>query len=136
MADIVSTEAAVAVVFPLKAEIHTCLAGAAITAGELVYLDSNGVAQLADGSAAGTAYPYGLALQSAGIGQAFNVLKRGHVAGFTITQAYWAQVFVSDTAGAIADAAGTVDVSIGRVVPMTDKALTKVLFIDIDYDLP
>ncbi len=134
MADLVSTEAAVAVIFPLKAEIHTAIAAVAITAGQVVYFDSGGDADLADGSAAGTATLKGIALNSAGAGQAFNILKRGHVAGYTLTQAFEAQIWLSDTAGALADATGTVGVPCGRVVPMTDKARTKVLFFDIAWN--
>lgn len=133
MADIVVTAANVAVIFPMKAEIHTGLAGAAISAGQLVYVDANGDLQLADASVAGTAAARGMALQTVGAAQALNFLKRGHVAGHTITQAYDAEVFVSDTAGAAADAAGTVSTHVGRIVPMTDKDQTKVMFVDLTY---
>lgn len=134
MADLAYTEANVAVVFPLKAEIHTVILGAAVEAGQAVYLDSSGDGDLADASAAGTATLKGLALNSGGAGQAINILKRGHVFGFTLTQAYEAQIFLSDTAGDLADAAGTVSVPCGRVVSMTDKDRTKVLFFDIAWN--
>ncbi len=135
MADIVVAEAAVAVVFPLKAEIHTAILAAAVTAGEAVYVVvASADLDLADASAANQlAELRGIALESGGIGQAINILKRGHIAGFTIPQAHDAEVFLSDTAGALADAAGTVTVHAGRVIALTDKARTKVLFIDIPW---
>jgi hypothetical protein len=134
MADLVVTEAKVGVLFPLKAEIHTMIAAVAITAGQAVYQDSAGKADLADASAAGTAGMRGIALQSAGIGQPINVLKRGHVEGFTIAQAYDAPLYLSDTAGAIADAAGTVSYLVGIVVGLTDKDITKAVFIDLSWN--
>lgn len=134
MADLVVTNTSVGVLFPLKAEIHTWIAAAAITAGEAVYQDSSGEADLADASVAGTAQFRGIALQDAGIGQAVNVLKKGHIEGFTISQAYDAQIFVSNTAGALADAAGVVSVAVGRVVALSDKDRTKVLFIDYPWN--
>ena len=134
MADIVVVNTAIGVLFPLKAEIHTWIAAVALTAGQAVYQDSSGEADLADASVAGTAEFRGIALQDAGAGQAVNVLKKGHVEGFTIAQAYDAQLFVSNTAGAVADAAGVVTTAIGRVVALSDKDRTKVLFIDYPWN--
>jgi hypothetical protein len=120
--------------FPFKAVIHTVIAGAAISAGQPVYVDSNGVAQLGDASAAGTATVKGLALQTVGAAQGLNILKEGHVEGCGVSGlAYSALVYLSDTAGALADGAGTVTKVIGSVVPVTDKDLTKVLYVDLDW---
>lgn len=127
MADLAFTEAAVALVFPLKSIVHTGLAGAAITAGQVVYIDSSGDLQLADASAAGTATVRGVALESGGAGQAIDWCEEGWLFGFTLSQAYSAAIYLSDTAGDLADAAGTVSVLCGRVVAMSDKAQTKVL---------
>ncbi len=136
MADLTATAAAVAVIFPLKAEIHTAIAGAAITAGQPVYVDTNGKAQLGDASAAGTAALRGIALQTVGAGQAFNMCKRGHLEGMGVSgEAYDAPMYLSDTAGSLADAAGTVSLIVGVVAPMTDKDLTKVLFVDLLWNL-
>lgn len=135
MADLVVTEAAVAAIFPLKAEIHTMIAAEAITAGQVVFQDTAGKAQLADANAAGEQQARGIALTSGGAGQAINILKKGHVAGYTLSQAYDAQIFLSDTVGALADAAGTLSVPVGRVVAMTDKALTKVLFVEFEWNV-
>lgn len=130
MADLVSTEAAVAVIFPLKSIIHTGIAAVALTAGQAVYMDSSGDVDLADASAAGTATARGIVLESAGAGQAIDFCERGWLNGFTLSQAYDAAIYLSDTAGALADAAGTVSVLCGRVLAMTDKARTKVLAVD------
>lgn len=128
MADITVIAAKVSVSNPHHAIIKNMIAAVAITAGQIVYQDSAGKADLADGSAAGTAQIHGIALRGAGIGQAVPVLEYGMVEGFAITGlAYDARVFVSDTAGSLADAAGTVSVIVGRVVGLTDGALTKVL---------
>jgi hypothetical protein len=110
------------------------IAAVAITAGQIVYEDTAGKADLADASAAGTTVVPAVALQTVGAGSAVNVLKKGHVEGFTIAQAYGAQIFLSDTAGALADAAGTVSVAVGRIVAMTDKDLSKVLFVDFGWN--
>jgi hypothetical protein len=105
------------------------IAAVALTAGQIVYRDANGKADLADASAAGTAGARGIALNAAGIGQVVGVLTDGEVSGFTISQAYDAPIFLSDTAGALADAAGTVSVAVGNVSAVTDKDLTKILYV-------
>lgn len=131
MADITVTAVKVGTSNPDFAIIKNMVAAAAITAGQTVYQDSNGLADLADGSAATTAQIHGIAITGAAIGQAVAVLQYGMVEGFAITGlAYDARVYVSDTAGALADAAGTVPVTVGRVVGLTDGAVTKVLEIN------
>jgi hypothetical protein len=137
MADLDYTEAAVAVVFPLKAEIHTGIAGEALEAGQVVYIDTTaGTYKIADANAAGLQQARGICLTSAGAGQAINILKKGHVAGYTLTsQSYDDQIFLSDTAGDLADAAGTMTVPVGRVVAMTDKAATKMLFVEFEWNV-
>lgn len=135
MADLTRTEAAVAVVFPLKAQIHTGIAAEAVEKGQVLYILAAGTWGIADANAAGKQQARGIALQSVGAGQALSVLKEGHVAGFTITQDGDSQLFLSDTAGAIADAAGTMTVPIGRVVTITDKAATKVAYLEFEWNV-
>lgn len=132
MADIAVTASLVGRLDPQKDEVISMIAAAALTAGQLVYQDTAGKAAVADGSAAGTAQVRGVALTGAGAGQAVTVLRRGGVSGFTISQAYDARVYLSDTAGAAADAAGTVPAVIGRVFGSTDKDVTKYIYVDID----
>lgn len=135
MADIVVTEAAVAVIFPLKAEIHTFIAAEALSAGESVSFDSAGKLIQADANAAGEQQARGIVLTSGGAGQALNILKKGHLNGYTISQAYDAAVYLSDTAGAVADAAGTMTVPVGRVVGLTDKAITKAIYFEFEWNV-
>ena len=134
MADIVVTAAQVGVVNPAECEIHDFIAAAAITAGQAVYLTSSGTVNLADANAAGLQQFRGIALKSVGAGQPVSVLKRGRVYGFTISGlAYDAAVYLSDTAGALADAVGTMTVNCGRVTALTDPGKTKVLYIEADW---
>lgn len=134
MADITVTAAQVAAVFPDKAEIVDMIAAETITAGQAVFLDTNGKAQLADANAAGEQQFRGIALTGGGAGQGISVLKRGHVYGFTVSgMAYDAIAYLSDTAGALGTTAGTMTVNAGRVVPLSDASLTKVLYIDADW---
>ncbi len=85
-----------------------------------------------DGSAAGTARVMGIALNAAGVGQAVSVILQGHIEGFALSGvAYDAPVYLSDNnSGILGDAAGTVSVVVGRVMPLSDKSLSKVLYVN------
>lgn len=135
MADITVTAAQVGVVFPEKAEIFDFIAAETITAGQALFLDSNGKAELADANAAGELQFRGIALNGGGAGQAISVLKKGHCYGFGVSgMAYDAVAYLSNTAGALADAAGGTTVNCGRVVPLANGAtLTKVLYVEADW---
>ncbi len=134
MADIALVAAQVAVLFPQKAEIFDFIATAAITQGQAVYQLSTGKIGVADANDAGKQQFRGIALKGGGAGQAISVLKKGHVAGFTVAGLNAdVAVYLSDTAGALADAAGTMSVIAGRVVCLSDANLTKVIFIDADW---
>lgn len=134
MADITVTAARVAVIDPTKAEIFPAKAEVAITAGQAVYLTASGTVDLADANAAGAQQMRGIALETVSAGQTVDVLKRGRVAGFTVSgMAYDAQAFLSNNAGALADAAGAMTVPAGRVVPMSDMNLTKVLYFEASW---
>jgi hypothetical protein len=100
-------------------EQFTVVANVAITAGQAVAIDpTTGKGILADASAAGTARTYGLATKTVPAGLAVTLLRRGLMDGFNFTsQAYDKAIHLSDTAGALADAAGTAPDVIGRVVP-------------------
>lgn len=133
MADLTSTAAQVRRVAADRDEVYDYIAGAAITAGQAIYIDSNGKAQLADASVSGTAGCRGVALKTVAAGQPVPVIKRGLIGGFTISQAYDAVIYLSDTTGALADAAGTVSTTVGRVVPVNSGSVSKMLYIDIKY---
>ncbi len=126
----------VAVLFPRYAEIYDFVAAAAITAGQTLYLNSAGKVDLYDSNGSGTLQLLGVALNGAGAGQAVSVLKRGFVGGFTVSGlAYDAPVYGSNTAGALADAAGGSSIVAGKVKAMPDGSLTKVLYIDISWNV-
>ena len=61
-------------------------------------------------------------------------VRRGVLDGFAFSQAYDAAIYVSDTDGRLGDAAGTVSVTAGRVVPGTGEVLggafAKLLLVD------
>lgn len=134
MADIALTAAQIASVFPEKSEIFDMIAAETITKGQAVYQTSAGKAGLADADAAGKLQFRGIAMNGAAAGRPVSVCKKGHLYGFTISGlAYDAPVFLSNTAGALADAAGGTSINCGRVMPLTDKDLTKVLYIEADY---
>lgn len=132
MADITVTAAQVAAIFPTKAEIYSFVAAEAITAGQAVYFTSAGKVGVADANASGKQQVRGIALNGAGAGTAVDVLKCGHVAGFTLGTIN-SLAYLSDTAGALADAAGTVSAAVGRVVTLSDSALTKALYVDLNW---
>lgn len=133
MADITVTAAKVGVLFPDKAEIYSAIATETITVGQAVYQLSTGKVGVADANASGKQQFRGIALTGGGAGMAISVLRRGFVGGFTLTNvAYDGYAYLSDTAGALADAAGTLEVRVGRVFGLTDGAITKALFIEVD----
>lgn len=133
MSAVALTAAQIAPVFADDCEIRTYIAGATITAGQAVYLNSSGDIDLADGNGSGTKQFKGIALNGGGTGQAIDVLRRGEVYGYTLTSiAYDALLYVSDTAGGLDTAAGTVTVQVGRVSCLSDASRTKVLFVDAD----
>jgi len=137
MADLSVVADAVAIVYrPDLAKIWPGIAEEAITPGQTVYQTSTGTWGVADGNASGKFQLRGIALKKAGSkGQAIDILVEGYVAGFDLSSlAYDAQVFLSDTAGKLADAAGTHSVPCGRVVAIPDvPLLTKVLFFKADW---
>lgn len=135
MAAIALTADQVALVDPLKATVKDYIAGATITKGQVVAMDTDGTIDPADASAGG-GYLFeqvvGIALNGGGAGQAISVVSVGEVYGFTVSGMNSGDlVYVSDTAGSLDTAAGTVTVIVGRISPMTDKDVTEVIRLDI-----
>jgi len=128
MADIVVTAAQVAAIDPLKAEIHSFVAASTVTQGQVVYITTSGTVAPADANDSGLEQARGIALNGGGAGQAIGVLKEGRCAGFTLTQDASVPLYLSNTVGALADAAGTMTVPCGIVVCMPDKDATKVVY--------
>jgi hypothetical protein len=93
-------------------------AGGTITAGDAVYQDTAGKVQRADADADATENAIGLALRSVVSGEAVTIagpdalVDLGDALGGL---AYSAPVYLSGTAGGLADAAGSASVVMGRV---------------------
>ena len=133
MAVILLTAAKIGAIFD-TAEIVDMIAAVAITKGQAVYQTTSGTVGVADANDSGLEQFRGIALEAASIGKVVPVLKRGHLAGLTLTDQTWDdQLFLSDTAGALGDANGTMVVPVGRVVAMPDSSLTKVAYIEADW---
>lgn len=99
----------------------TLIAGEAITAGQAVRIDvSAGKFTGANGTTSAEARIYGIATKTVAAGLPVTAIRRGVMGGFEFaSQAYDKQIFLSDTDGTLADAAGTVSTSVGRVIPAT-----------------
>jgi hypothetical protein len=138
MGDIAVTAAKVGLVYPDKAEVFDGIAGVAITAGQAVYMIiASGKLGLADEDASAEASAVvGIALNGGGAGQVISVLRKGHVYGFTVSGlAYALACSLSNTAGALLDTGATTNI-VGRVEPLPDADLTKVLYVDVGLGSP
>ena len=127
MADIVVTAAKVGLLYPQNADIRDYIAAATITKGQAVYILAAGTAGVADANDAGKQQFRGIALNGGGAGQAISVVHDGEVAGFTVTGNANTLLYLSDTAGKLADAAGTMTVAAARIICDSDKDATKVI---------
>lgn len=122
-------------------ESDTLPVAASTGPGVPCYVDTAGKAAIGDASVAGTAAVIGInrSEKTTVANMPAELLRAGKVAlydanGDNILDglAYGALVYLSDTAGRLADAAGTVSVVIGRVIPLWDGTTpTKIL----DFDL-
>jgi hypothetical protein len=102
----------------------TGVAGETIAAGSPVYIDPTTAKFMnALGDTAPHARAIGIGLRSVVANEALTVLRQGVLDGYTLTQAYDAPVYVSDTSGRLGDAAGTVSVVAGRVIPAYSQSL-------------
>lgn len=110
-------------------------ASSAPTRGQAFYFNASGVATLSDASAAGTAICDGILVEIQGRGATY-ITGRGLVYGYDLSGSdYGDLIYLSDTAGALSDTVGTVTIVVGKVVPLSDKDLTKVLFIDLPTNI-
>jgi hypothetical protein len=109
----------------------TGVAAEAITAGAPVFMDTDGKWNNSDANAAADDAVFGIATRSAVAGEALTVMRRGILDGFSNLPAYGLPVYVSDTVGRLADAAGSASMIVGYVIPVfgapvgtaADKAL-------------
>jgi hypothetical protein len=128
------TAAQVGLVDPLKATVRSYIATETITAGQAVYILTTGKVGVADANGSGKQQFRGIALNGGGAGQAIDVVHDGEVYGFTLGGNADTLIYLSDTAGALDDGAGTMTVVCGRVQCLSDKALTKVLRVFVQWE--
>jgi hypothetical protein len=106
-----------------------------IAAGAPVRIDTAGKFTNSNGTTTTENRIYGIATHSANAGEALTAVRKGVMDGFTFSQAYDAIIYLSDTDGRLADAAGTVSTIVGRVVPawgqLVGTAADKLLFVDL-----
>ena len=134
MADITIGSNGISLVFSNEADIRDIIAVEAITAGQPVYVTSAGKAGIADANGSGKQQFRGIALKDTPAGKPCPVLVKGDVSGYVLSGvAYDGIVYLSDTAGSLADAAGTMTVNCGRVTNLTDPDLTKILHVEADW---
>lgn len=135
MSDIALTAVQVAPVYPATADIISVTLAEAVTQGQILYQLTAGTFGIADANASGKQQARGVALAAGGAGQTISMLRKGECYGFTVSSMNAdAIVYLSDTAGALADAAGTMTVNCGRitVVPQSGSAV-KVIFFNFDW---
>lgn len=115
----------------------TLPAAEAIDAGQPVRIDTtSGRFTLANATAAAEARVYGLATRSVQAGEPVTAIRKGVIDGVDLASLdYDAAIYLSNTDGTLADAAGTVSVVVGRVIPGTATRLgtgyDKLLFVDL-----
>lgn len=128
MTDIVVTAAKVA--SQADTQTRSYKAAATITAGQAVYILAAGTVGLADATTGGGALLQwrGIALNGGSAGDPIRVAWEGPVEGFTLAGNVDTPLYLSNTAGAIADAAGDVNIKVGRVSMRDDG--TKFLWVD------
>jgi hypothetical protein len=105
-------------------EQATLPAGEAITAGAPVRPNASGQFVNGNGTTSTEAAIYGIATRTVASGEAVTAVAKGVLSGFDFTsQAYGAPIYVSDTDARLGDAAGTVSVVAGEVIPAWGQPL-------------
>lgn len=129
MADLTVLSTGLEPLWPEKSNIKSVKAAVDVTAGQAGHINANGKGALADADGASPANRFrGIYLQTVKAGQPVDLLIDGWLQGYDLSAlAYDAPVYVSNTAGALADAAGTTSLLAGRVFPLNDPDKTKVL---------
>ena len=120
MADITVTAAQVGRVYPDKDEVFPVQLAATVTAGQVGYQTTSATFGLADANGSGT-------IQARGV-----FLKRGWLNGYTVSSLNGdALLYLSVTAGALADATGGTNVVCGLIMQTSNA--TKVVYVDFDW---
>src|SRR3954468_10317688 len=129
MADIALVTAGRVEVVGIPVRQGTYVAGEAIVAGAPCTLNASGAAINSDGNGAGVIATLraGIATKSVATGEPVTCIKEGRIDGYDFTsQAYGAQIFVSDTGagGTLGDVAGTTSMVVGTVEPAGAHPIT------------
>lgn len=97
----------------------------AITAGNAVRIDTTtGKFTKANGTSTPESRIYGIATETKAAGLAVTAIRRGVFDGFDLDdQDYDEAIYLGNTDGMLADAAGTVSVVVGRVIPAFGQTL-------------
>jgi len=118
-------------------------AGVDLTAGQAVRYDpATGDWLLADATAtAANNRVYGIVTRTAKAGEYVTAIQKGLLDGFDLSAlSYGVSVFLSNTSGAIADAAGTTTLVLGKVVPVRSQTrglpADKLFKVDINFGTP
>ena len=115
----------------------TKVAAEAIGAGQAVRIDTaNGKFTKSNATSAAEARTYGIAVKTVAAGEPVTAIRKGVLDGVDISAlAYDADVHLSNTDGALADAAGTTARIVGRVIGGANTtlgtAMDKLLFVDL-----
>lgn len=120
MANLTITADDVRVVRSADEHQHTAPAVEACTAGQYIRWSTAGKFELGNATAAGEVGDGFIALKDAAVGETVTGLKGPtllDVGDALSGLAYGASVYLSDTDGTLADAAGTVSTVVGKVVP-------------------
>lgn len=119
--------------WPSRDEDKTLICAADLTAGTFVREDTNGKWIQALATSAANLKGARLLLRTSKTGEGATAARVGTFGGFTVSQAFNADLFISDT-GTLADAAGTAGAAIGRVAAATgnDRASAHDKLVEID----
>jgi hypothetical protein len=120
MADITVTKANVSLLN--NGPTYRAAVGAAVTAGQVVYIDGSNGAKPADGSAAETAKVAGVVIAPKDLvsGETADIAGPGCIVGGFSGMTPGDLLYLSDTAGALADAPGTKSKPCARVITATE----------------
>lgn len=105
-------------------KIRSQIAGTGgVTIGQALYTDpTTGTVLPTDGTNAAKVAFRGVAAQTVGAGQGFDVVESGIVNGFDVSAlAFDALVYVSNTTGKLGTTAGTNSSIVGRVAALSDR---------------
>jgi hypothetical protein len=102
-------------------ERYTGIASVNLAAGVSVYIDTNGKLAIADANGSGTDKWRGITMYKVNAGQSVSVLRRGTITTYDLAAlAFDAPIYLSNTAGKLADAAGGTSLLVARVIAVPD----------------